>query len=48
MAGDAFCVIEVMKMEITLSAERAAMLSKLNVGLGDALAPGAVIIEFAE
>ena len=46
VAGDALCVIEAMKMEITLSAERAGVVSKVHVGLGDALALDAVIIEF--
>ncbi|HSW19205.1 MAG TPA: biotin/lipoyl-containing protein, partial [Ramlibacter sp.] len=46
-AGDALCVIEAMKMEVTLCAERSAVVSKVHVGRGDALAPDAAIIEFA-
>ncbi len=46
-AGDALCVVEAMKMEITLSAERAGVVSRIHVGRGDALALDAVIMEFA-
>jgi propionyl-CoA carboxylase alpha chain len=45
--GDPLCVVEAMKMEITLSAERSGVVSKINVGCGDVLALDAVIIEFA-
>ena len=45
-AGDPLCVVEAMKMEITLGAERAGVVSKVHVGRGDALALDAVIIEF--
>ncbi len=45
-AGDPLCVVEAMKMEITLGAERSGVVSKVHVGRGDALALDAVIIEF--
>ncbi|MEJ8826913.1 acetyl/propionyl/methylcrotonyl-CoA carboxylase subunit alpha [Variovorax humicola] len=44
--GDALCVVEAMKMEVTLSAERAGMVSRINVDCGDLLAIDAVIMEF--
>ncbi len=44
--GDPLCVVEAMKMEITLSAERSGVVSKINAGCGDVLAQDAVIIEF--
>jgi propionyl-CoA carboxylase alpha chain len=45
-AGDALCVIEAMKMEIVLRAERSAEVSSIHVGQGDAVAADAVIMEF--
>ena len=45
-AGDALCVVEAMKMEITLSAECDGRVSKINVSRGDVLAHDAVIMEF--
>jgi propionyl-CoA carboxylase alpha chain len=45
-AGDPLCVVEAMKMEITLGAERSGVVSKVHVGPGDALALDAVIVEF--
>ncbi|CAG2142717.1 acetyl-CoA carboxylase biotin carboxylase subunit [Cupriavidus numazuensis] len=45
-AGEALCVIEAMKMEIVLRAERSAEVSSIHVGQGDAVAADAVIMEF--
>jgi propionyl-CoA carboxylase alpha chain len=46
-SGDALCVVEAMKMENTLRAERDAVVKKVNAKPGDSLAVDAVIMEFA-
>ncbi len=46
-AGDALAVVEAMKMENILRAERDGKISKLNAKAGDSLAVDAVILEFA-
>ena len=46
-AGDALCIIEAMKMENVLRAERDAKVKAVRVKEGDTLAVDAVIIEFA-
>ena len=45
-AGDALCVIEAMKMENILRAERDAKIARIDVKPGDVLAVDAVIMEF--
>ncbi|PHS37629.1 MAG: acetyl/propionyl-CoA carboxylase subunit alpha [Robiginitomaculum sp.] len=44
--GQALAVVEAMKMENTLRAEKKAVVSKINAGVGDNLAVDAVIMEF--
>jgi propionyl-CoA carboxylase alpha chain len=46
-AGDALCVVEAMKMENVLKAERDAKVSKILAKPGDSLNVDAVILEFA-
>ncbi|MBX3569030.1 MAG: acetyl/propionyl/methylcrotonyl-CoA carboxylase subunit alpha [Rhizobiaceae bacterium] len=46
-AGDVLTVVEAMKMENVLRAERDAVVSKVNAKPGDSLAVDAVIMEFA-
>jgi propionyl-CoA carboxylase alpha chain len=46
-AGDALAVIEAMKMQNVLRAERDGVVSKLCVAVGDTVALNAVILEFA-
>ena len=46
-AGDALCVVEAMKMENVLKAERDAKVSKIMAKPGDSLNVDAVILEFA-
>ena len=46
-AGESLCIIEAMKMEIALCAERAGVVAKIHVSQGDSLAVDEVIIEFA-
>ncbi len=46
-AGDALCVVEAMKMENVLKAERDAKVAKIRVKPGDSLNVDAVILEFA-
>ncbi|MBU1210986.1 MAG: acetyl/propionyl/methylcrotonyl-CoA carboxylase subunit alpha [Alphaproteobacteria bacterium] len=46
-AGDPLAVVEAMKMENVLRAERDGTVSKLNAGAGDSLAVDDVIMEFA-
>ncbi len=46
-AGDALAVVEAMKMENILRAERDAVVKKVNAKPGDSLAVDAVILEFA-
>ena len=46
-AGDTLCVVEAMKMENVLKAERDAKVSKILVKPGDSLNVDAVILEFA-
>ena len=46
-AGDALAVVEAMKMENILRAERDATVKKINAKAGDSLAVDAVIMEFA-
>jgi propionyl-CoA carboxylase alpha chain len=45
-AGDTLCVIEAMKMENVLRAERDARVTRIDVKPGDILAVDAVIMEF--
>ncbi|MEL6375195.1 MAG: biotin/lipoyl-containing protein [Pseudomonadota bacterium] len=45
-AGDALCVVEAMKMENILRAERDATIAAVHAGEGDSLAVDAVIMEF--
>ncbi len=46
-AGDALAVVEAMKMENILRAERDAIVKTVNAKAGDSLAVDAVILEFA-
>ena len=46
-AGDALCVVEAMKMENVLKAERDATVAKILARPGDSLNVDAVILEFA-
>jgi propionyl-CoA carboxylase alpha subunit len=46
-AGDALCVVEAMKMENVLKAERDAKVAKIRAKPGDSLNVDAVILEFA-
>ncbi len=46
-AGDALCIVEAMKMENVLRAERDLTIGKLLAAEGDSLAVDAVIMEFA-
>jgi propionyl-CoA carboxylase alpha chain len=46
-AGEALCVVEAMKMENILRAERDAMVKAIKAKAGDSLAVDAVIMEFA-
>jgi propionyl-CoA carboxylase alpha chain len=45
-AGEPLCVVEAMKMENVLRAERDATVTKINAKPGDSLAVDAVIMEF--
>jgi len=45
--GQALAVVEAMKMENTLRAEKKSVISKINAGAGDNLAVDEVIMEFA-
>ncbi|HRN85578.1 MAG TPA: DUF2118 domain-containing protein, partial [Hyphomicrobium sp.] len=45
-AGDALAVVEAMKMENILRAERDGVVKKVNAKAGDSLAVDAVILEF--
>jgi propionyl-CoA carboxylase alpha chain len=46
-AGEALCMVEAMKMENVLRAERDVTVTKINAKEGDSLAVDAVIMEFA-
>jgi propionyl-CoA carboxylase alpha chain len=46
-AGESLCMVEAMKMENVLRAERDATVSKIHAKEGDSLAVDAVILEFA-
>jgi propionyl-CoA carboxylase alpha chain len=46
-AGEALCIVEAMKMENVLTAERDATVAKIVAAPGDSLAVDAVIMEFA-
>ena len=46
-AGDPLAVVEAMKMENVLRAERDGVVKKVNAKPGDSLAVDAVIMEFA-
>ena len=46
-AGEALAVVEAMKMENVLRAERDGTVKKLHAKAGDSLAVDAVIMEFA-
>jgi propionyl-CoA carboxylase alpha chain len=46
-AGETLAVVEAMKMENVLTAERDGLVKKINVGKGDSLALDDVILEFA-
>ena len=45
--GEALCIVEAMKMENVLWAERDATIAKIKAKEGDSLAVDAVIMEFA-
>jgi propionyl-CoA carboxylase alpha chain len=45
-AGDALAVVEAMKMENILRAERNGQVKKVNAKPGDSLAVDAIILEF--
>jgi propionyl-CoA carboxylase alpha chain len=45
-AGDALAIVEAMKMENILRAERDGTVKKINVKAGDSLSVDAVIMEF--
>ena len=47
-AGQELCVVEAMKMQNVLSAERRGVIKSVNVGAGDALKVDAVILEFED
>jgi propionyl-CoA carboxylase alpha chain len=47
-AGEELCVVEAMKMENVLRAERDGRVAKLHAAPGDSLAVDQVILEFAE
>jgi propionyl-CoA carboxylase alpha chain len=46
-AGEQLCIVEAMKMENVLRAERDGTVAKINAREGDSLAVDAVIMEFA-
>ena len=46
-AGQELCVVEAMKMENILRAERDGVIAKINVAAGASLAVDQVILEFA-
>jgi propionyl-CoA carboxylase alpha chain len=46
-AGEQLCIVEAMKMENVLRAERDVTVAKINAREGDSLAVDAVIMEFA-
>ncbi len=46
-AGEPLCIVEAMKMENVLRAERDATIAKIRAKEGDSLAVDAVIMEFA-
>ena len=46
-AGEQLCIVEAMKMENVLSAERDAIVKAILVKEGDSLAVDALIMEFA-
>jgi propionyl-CoA carboxylase alpha chain len=46
-AGETLCVVEAMKMENILRAERDGSVKKVNAKPGDSLAVDAIILEFA-
>lgn len=45
-ANDALIVLEAMKMETVITAPGAGKIAKINVGAGDAVSQGQVLIEF--
>ena len=45
--GEMLCIVEAMKMENVLRAERDGTISKIHAKEGDSLAVDAVIMEFA-
>jgi propionyl-CoA carboxylase alpha chain len=45
--GEPLCMVEAMKMENVLRAERDGIISKIHAQEGDSLAVDAVILEFA-
>jgi propionyl-CoA carboxylase alpha chain len=46
-AGEALCIVEAMKMENILKAERDGKVAKLHAKPGDSLAVDQIILEFA-
>jgi propionyl-CoA carboxylase alpha chain len=46
-AGEPLCIVEAMKMENVLRAERDGTISKIHAKEGDSLAVDATIMEFA-
>jgi methylmalonyl-CoA carboxyltransferase small subunit len=45
-SGDTLLVLEAMKMETNITAPSAGKIAKINVGQGDAVQGGAVLVEF--
>jgi propionyl-CoA carboxylase alpha chain len=46
-AGEALCIVEAMKMQNVLRAERDVVIKKIKAAPGDSMAVDAVIMEFA-
>jgi methylmalonyl-CoA carboxyltransferase small subunit len=45
-ANDVLLVLEAMKMETVITSPRAGNIAKVNVGVGDAVRAGQVLVEF--
>jgi len=46
-AGSPLCILEAMKMEVSMDAEEDVVISRIEVKPGDQLASGDIIMEFA-
>jgi methylmalonyl-CoA carboxyltransferase small subunit len=46
LANDVLLVLEAMKMETFITSPRAGNIAKVNVGVGDAVQAGQVLVEF--